>query len=159
MGVFSDGSYSTPKGKRARKFSWFNFGTQGVMFSFPVICSDGKWKIVQVRLHTASILKSQFLVVNNPICFNMTCCAFPPFYEFPLTDRLCRVSPCPSLRWASSPRLGRSCARRERRRSPSATPNTQTALKQNPGETVSNSLHQQMDRILKSKDRRVCCPL
>merc|ERR1712051_81870 len=32
MGVFSDGSYSTPK---------------GVMFSFPVTCSYGKWKIVQ----------------------------------------------------------------------------------------------------------------
>merc|ERR1711963_862063 len=32
MGVFSDGSYSTPK---------------GVMFSFPVTCSGGKWKIVQ----------------------------------------------------------------------------------------------------------------
>merc|ERR1712112_579267 len=32
MGVFSDGSYCTPK---------------GVMFSFPVTCSDGKWKIVQ----------------------------------------------------------------------------------------------------------------
>merc|ERR1712054_103139 len=32
MGVFSDGSYSTPK---------------GVMFSFPMTCSGGKWKIVQ----------------------------------------------------------------------------------------------------------------
>merc|ERR1712198_323747 len=32
MGVFSDGSYPTPK---------------GVMFSFPVTCSAGKWKIVQ----------------------------------------------------------------------------------------------------------------
>merc|ERR1712098_796306 len=32
MGVFSDGSYATPK---------------DVMFSFPVTCSGGKWKIVQ----------------------------------------------------------------------------------------------------------------
>jgi len=32
MGVFSDGSYSTP---------------EGVMFSFPVTIVDGKWKIVQ----------------------------------------------------------------------------------------------------------------
>jgi malate dehydrogenase len=32
MGVFSDGSYNTPK---------------GVIFSFPVKCSNGKWEIVQ----------------------------------------------------------------------------------------------------------------
>ena len=32
MGVFSDGSYGTPK---------------GVMFSFPVTIRDGKWSIVQ----------------------------------------------------------------------------------------------------------------
>ena len=32
MGVFSDGSYGTPK---------------GVMFSFPITIKDGKWTIVQ----------------------------------------------------------------------------------------------------------------
>ena len=48
MGVFSDGSYSTPKVKRPHWLPNDLLETQGVMFSFPVTCSGGKWKIVQV---------------------------------------------------------------------------------------------------------------
>ena len=39
MGVFSDGSYSSPA---------------GVMFSFPVTCSGGRWRIVQVIVSSNS---------------------------------------------------------------------------------------------------------
>ena len=41
MAVLSDGSYNTP---------------EGIMFSFPVICSDGGWKIVQVSVEFAKCL-------------------------------------------------------------------------------------------------------
>lgn len=34
MGVYSDGSYGQP---------------EGLIYSFPVTCKDGKWSIVQVR--------------------------------------------------------------------------------------------------------------
>ena len=42
MAVFSDGSYNTPK---------------GVMFSFPVRCSAGKWEIVQVLIFPSTSLQ------------------------------------------------------------------------------------------------------
>merc|ERR1712181_28201 len=96
MGVFSDGAYSTPK---------------GVMFSFPVTCSGGKWKIVQVLIFQSSIFQPHFFI----FCLFQ----YDMFCRFPLTG-LCRACPCLSLQWASLPRPAKSFARRERRPLPSA---------------------------------------
>lgn len=40
MGVYSDGSYGQP---------------EGLIYSFPVTCKDGKWSIVQVGCRVAGM--------------------------------------------------------------------------------------------------------
>merc|ERR1712080_210098 len=52
MGVFSDGSYGTP---------------QGVMFSFPVTISNGKWSIVQ-GLEMSDFAKERLALTGAELC-------------------------------------------------------------------------------------------
>merc|ERR1711994_853487 len=52
MGVFSDGSYDTP---------------EGVMFSFPVNISDGKWSIVQ-GLGLSDFAKEKLALTGKELC-------------------------------------------------------------------------------------------
>jgi len=52
MGVFSDGSYDTP---------------EGVMFSFPVNISDGKWSIVQ-GLDLSDFAKEKLALTGKELC-------------------------------------------------------------------------------------------
>merc|ERR1712002_186001 len=52
MGVFSDGSYSTP---------------EGVMFSFPVTISNGKWSIVQ-GLEMSDFAKERLALTGAELC-------------------------------------------------------------------------------------------
>ena len=52
MGVFSDGSYSTPT---------------GVMFSFPVTCSGGKWRIVQ-GLAMSEFAQARLATTGQELC-------------------------------------------------------------------------------------------
>lgn len=50
MGVCSDGSYGAP---------------QGIVYSFPVTCSEGKWKIVQdLPIDAASTEKMRITAVE-----------------------------------------------------------------------------------------------
>jgi len=52
MGVFSDGSYDTPK---------------GVMFSFPITMKDGKWTIVQ-GLQMSDFAKEKLALTGKELC-------------------------------------------------------------------------------------------
>merc|ERR1711970_58253 len=52
MGVFSDGSYGTP---------------EGVMFSFPITISDGKWSIVQ-GLPMSDFAKEKLALTGKELC-------------------------------------------------------------------------------------------
>jgi len=52
MGVFSDGSYSTP---------------EGVMFSFPITIKDGKWSIVQ-GLEMSDFAKEKLELTGKELC-------------------------------------------------------------------------------------------
>merc|ERR1711988_1354655 len=52
MGVFSDGSYDTPK---------------GVMFSFPITMKDGKWSIVQ-GLQMSDFAKEKLAATGKELC-------------------------------------------------------------------------------------------
>merc|ERR1712243_106387 len=52
MGVFSDGSYGTP---------------EGVMFSFPVTISNGKWSIVQ-GLEMSDFAKEKLALTGAELC-------------------------------------------------------------------------------------------
>jgi malate/lactate dehydrogenase len=55
MGVYSDGSYGQP---------------EGLIYSFPVTCKDGKWSIVQV----GSECCLSVLVVVSGVSVKVACC-------------------------------------------------------------------------------------
>jgi hypothetical protein len=64
MGVYSDGSYGQP---------------EGLIYSFPVTCKDGKWSIVQVSQGLLCVL-----VVFSGVVYCQGCL-------FELFERYCQV--------------------------------------------------------------------